>query len=94
MLTDPRSPSPTPLPSPVPSYQQIAALVERARDGKLTRAQAGQVAELLDAVGAAVRIAGRAPDEYPDDPHAQAAYTLGAWSNVEAAFRALLGGAR
>ncbi len=53
-----------------------------------------QVAELLDTIGAAVRIAGRAPGEYPDDPDAQAAYTLGAWSNVEAAFRALLGGAR
>ncbi|MGH3834692.1 MAG: hypothetical protein ACRDSF_03160 [Pseudonocardiaceae bacterium] len=75
----------------VPTHEQILALCKLVRDGgALTVEQRHYLAELLDIVGSAVRVASQAVDIYPDAPERQDRFVAGVMESVSAAYAELL----
>ena len=71
---------------------EIARLTSRVRDGRLDDEQRERLAQLLDTIGSAVRVAPTVADRYPGQPERAAAAALGCWDGVPGAYAALLEG--
>ena len=76
----------------IPTHAEIARLTSRVRDGRLDDEQREQLAQLLDTIGSAVRVAPTVAARYPGQPERAAAAALGWWDGVPGAYAALLEG--
>ena len=76
----------------IPAHAEIARLTSRVRDGRLDDKQREQLAQLLDTIGSAVRVAPTVAARYPGQPERAAAAALGCWDGVPGAYAALLEG--
>ena len=76
----------------IPTHAEIARLTSRVRDGRLDDEQREQLAQLLDTIGSAVRVAPTVAARYPGQPERAAAAALGCWDGVPGAYAALLEG--
>ena len=76
----------------IPTHAEIARLTSRVRDGRLDDEQREQLAQLLDTIGSAVRVAPTVAARYPGQPERAAAAALGCWDGVPSAYAALLEG--
>ena len=76
----------------IPTHAEIARLTSRVRDGRLDDEQREQLAQLLDTIDSAVRVAPTVAARYPGQPERAAAAALGCWDGVPGAYAALLEG--
>ena len=82
-MSDPRS---------IPTPREVSALCATVRDGRLDDEQRERLAQLLDTIGSAVRVAPTVAARYPGQPERAAAVALGCWDGVPGAYAALLEG--
>ncbi|MCA1672071.1 MAG: hypothetical protein LC799_07665, partial [Actinobacteria bacterium] len=66
----------------IPTHREVNALCAAVRDGQLDDEQRGQLAQLLDTIGSAVRVAPTMAARYPGQPERAAAAGLGCWDAV------------
>jgi LDH2 family malate/lactate/ureidoglycolate dehydrogenase len=69
-MSDPRS---------IPTPREVSALCATVRDGRLDDEQRERLAQLLDTIGSAVRVAPTVAARYPGQPERAAAAELGCW---------------
>ena len=78
----------------IPTHAEIARLTSRVRDGRLDDEQREQLAQLLDTIGSAVRVAPTVAARYPGQPERAAAAALAAGTACPARTRCCWRGAR
>ena len=76
----------------IPTHAEIARLTSRVRDGRLDDEQREQLAQLLNTISSAVRVAPTVAARYPGQPERAAAAALGCWDAVPGTYAALLEG--
>ena len=74
------------------THREVSALCAAVRDSRLDDEQRERLAQLLDTIGSAVRVAPTVADRYPGQPERAAAAALGCWDGVPGAYAALLEG--
>jgi hypothetical protein len=74
----------------IPTHREVSALCAAVRDSRLDDEQRERLAQLLDTIGSAVRVAPTVADRYPGQPERAAAAALGCWDGVPGAYAALL----
>ena len=74
----------------IPTPREVNALCAAIRDGQLDDEQRERLAQLLDTIGSAVRVAPTVATRYPGQPERAAAAELGCWDGVPGAYAALL----
>jgi len=74
----------------IPTVEQSCAFAALVRRGELTVEHRELIANLLDEVGAATRVAAEAGQRHPDSPEFQAIFKAVAWGRTGAEYARLI----